>query len=176
MADTYTTEAIACGLSDVAGWLENEGGREVIAAARAEYDRWSTGGDTSRPAGERNWACRQNDNGTWAITTYHQHYDEADRARHEQALAAAISVAVPASLAALGTREGSGADGLGDGRAICEALGFDPTNHHNAERCPYCNPNGWTLRPHPQAPNTLSEVEEARAHGAAVRARLEAGR
>lgn len=25
MADTYTTEAIACGLSDVAGWLENEG-------------------------------------------------------------------------------------------------------------------------------------------------------
>lgn len=25
MADTYTTEAIACGLSDVAGWLESEG-------------------------------------------------------------------------------------------------------------------------------------------------------
>lgn len=30
-ADTYTTEAIACGLSDVAGWLENEGGREKHA-------------------------------------------------------------------------------------------------------------------------------------------------
>ncbi len=23
-------------------------------------------------------------------------------------------------------------------RAICDALGFDPTNHHNAFRCPYC--------------------------------------
>lgn len=31
-------------------------------------------------------------------------------------------------------------DGLGDGRRICEALGFDPTNHHNALKCPYCNP------------------------------------
>lgn len=27
-----------------------------------------------------------------------------------------------------------------DMRAICEALGFDPTNHHNAARCPYCRP------------------------------------
>lgn len=24
-------------------------------------------------------------------------------------------------------------------RAICDALGFDPTNHHNAAKCPYCN-------------------------------------
>jgi hypothetical protein len=24
--------------------------------------------------------------------------------------------------------------------AICAALGFDPTNHHNAARCPYCTP------------------------------------
>ncbi|KQT52171.1 MULTISPECIES: hypothetical protein [unclassified Aureimonas] len=27
-----------------------------------------------------------------------------------------------------------------DMRAVCEALGFDPTNHHNAARCPYCTP------------------------------------
>ena len=27
-----------------------------------------------------------------------------------------------------------------DTRAICEALGFDPTNHHNAAKCPYCRP------------------------------------
>lgn len=27
-----------------------------------------------------------------------------------------------------------------DMRAICEALGFDPTNHHNALKCPYCRP------------------------------------
>lgn len=27
-----------------------------------------------------------------------------------------------------------------DPRAIVEALGFDPTNHHNAAKCPYCNP------------------------------------
>lgn len=24
--------------------------------------------------------------------------------------------------------------------AICAALGFDPTNHHNAAKCPYCRP------------------------------------
>jgi hypothetical protein len=24
--------------------------------------------------------------------------------------------------------------------AVCEALGFDPTNHHNAAKCPYCAP------------------------------------
>lgn len=24
--------------------------------------------------------------------------------------------------------------------AICAALGFDPTNHHNAAKCPYCTP------------------------------------
>lgn len=28
-----------------------------------------------------------------------------------------------------------------DSRAICEALGFDPTNHHNAAKCPYCSPH-----------------------------------
>lgn len=27
-----------------------------------------------------------------------------------------------------------------DMRAVCEALGFDPTNHHNAAQCPYCRP------------------------------------
>lgn len=27
-----------------------------------------------------------------------------------------------------------------DMRAICEALGFDPTNHHNAAKCPDCRP------------------------------------
>lgn len=32
------------------------------------------------------------------------------------------------------------ASGAGaDMRAVCEALGFDPTNHHNAAKCPYCN-------------------------------------
>jgi len=29
-----------------------------------------------------------------------------------------------------------------DMRAICEKLGFDPTNHHNAAKCPYCRPVG----------------------------------
>lgn len=32
--------------------------------------------------------------------------------------------------------------GDADMRAICEALGFDPTNHHNAAKCPYCRPAG----------------------------------
>lgn len=43
-----------------------------------------------------------------------------------------------------GRGEGAG-DGLGDGRRIYEALGFDPINHHNALKCPYCNPNGMVL-------------------------------
>lgn len=42
-----------------------------------------------------------------------------------------------------------GGDGLGDGRRICEALGFDPTNHHNALKCPYCNPDGLILAKQP---------------------------
>ena len=32
-----------------------------------------------------------------------------------------------------------------DVRGIIEALGFDPTNHHNALACPYCNPKGSAL-------------------------------
>lgn len=28
-----------------------------------------------------------------------------------------------------------------DMRAVCDALGFDPTNHHNAAKCPYCRPS-----------------------------------
>lgn len=37
---------------------------------------------------------------------------------------------------------GTGAPPLSDPdmRAICAALGFDPTNHHNAAKCPYCRP------------------------------------
>ena len=31
-----------------------------------------------------------------------------------------------------------------DMRAICETLGFDPTNHHNAVKCPYCRPAAAT--------------------------------
>lgn len=29
--------------------------------------------------------------------------------------------------------------------AICAALGFDPTNHHNAAKCPYCSPRPAAL-------------------------------
>lgn len=42
-----------------------------------------------------------------------------------------------------------------DGRAICEALGFDPTNHHNAAVCPYCNPDGLVFAPVGPAPAEL---------------------
>lgn len=35
---------------------------------------------------------------------------------------------------------GSEAGGEPDMRRVCEALGFDPTNHHNAAKCPYCTP------------------------------------
>lgn len=29
------------------------------------------------------------------------------------------------------------------GQLICQALGFDPTNHHNAAKCPYCSPEQY---------------------------------
>ena len=34
--------------------------------------------------------------------------------------------------------------------AICAVLGFDPTNHHNAARCPYCTPSkpAQPVQPH----------------------------
>lgn len=32
-----------------------------------------------------------------------------------------------------------------DVRAIVEAVGFDPTNHHNAAKCPYCVPDVKSL-------------------------------
>ena len=51
-----------------------------------------------------------------------------------------------------------------DMRAICEALGFDPTNHHNAAKCPYCRPpepqpvkQDQTVRPN--IPDLLAEWE-----------------
>lgn len=34
-----------------------------------------------------------------------------------------------------------------DMRAVCEALGFDPTNHHNAAKCPYCRPTEQAASP-----------------------------
>ena len=50
-ADTYTTEAIACGLSDVAGWLENEGGRDKHARTiRLGVERLRELGDAGTPA------------------------------------------------------------------------------------------------------------------------------
>lgn len=35
-------------------------------------------------------------------------------------------------------------EGEADMRRVCEALGFDPTNHHNAAKCPYCTPEAPT--------------------------------
>lgn len=34
-----------------------------------------------------------------------------------------------------------------DMRKVCDALGFEPDNHHNALKCPYCNPDGLVLSP-----------------------------
>ncbi|WP_333611907.1 hypothetical protein [Brevundimonas bullata] len=53
-----------------------------------------------------------------------------------------------------------------DARGICEALGFDPTNHHNAAACPYCIPDealrneikARALTPRHEAPASEDEV------------------
>jgi len=39
----------------------------------------------------------------------------------------------------------SAKEGETDMRAVCEALGFDPSNHHNALKCPYCNPGHLSI-------------------------------
>jgi len=44
------------------------------------------------------------------------------------------------------------------GRLICDALGFDPTNHHNAAKCPYCNPDGLALAAAPTPPASSPKV------------------
>lgn len=43
-----------------------------------------------------------------------------------------------------------------DMRAICEALGFDPTNHHNAAKCPYCRP---AATPQPVAAEWVTDAQ-----------------
>jgi hypothetical protein len=66
---------------------------EMIRAAAAEYERWGTGVDTSRPKGERDWVCRRDDTGVWQVVSYHT-FGEADHERHARALAAAIRAAL----------------------------------------------------------------------------------
>lgn len=85
---------------------------------------------------------RTKNTGTTEIGGKYQ--DSSDVAAYRAMIAAA-----PFNTTAPTPTDRVGEDGLGDGRAICEVLGFDPINHHNAERCPYCNPNGWTLQPAP---------------------------
>lgn len=46
-----------------------------------------------------------------------------------------------------------------DMRAVVEALGFEPDNHHNALKCPYCNPDGLTLSASPASPDREGLVE-----------------
>lgn len=45
-----------------------------------------------------------------------------------------------------------------DMQAVCRALGFDPTNHHNAAKCPYCRPTAAPPAPQPAA-RMLTEME-----------------
>lgn len=64
--------------------------------------------------------------------------------------------------------DGAGA-AAGEGRRICEALGFDPANHHNALRCPYCNPEGLVLSPAPAAGQAGAVPDSLRALSEAIR-------
>lgn len=55
--------------------------------------------------------------------------------------------------------------------AICAALGFDPTNHHNAAKCPYCTPQlHLPLRkkdPHAELRETWREGQRWQVRGSA---------
>lgn len=45
-----------------------------------------------------------------------------------------------------------------DMRAVCEVLGFDPTNHHNAAKCPYCT----SQQPAEREPLTDEQIKRLR--------------
>ena len=202
MADTYTTEAIACGLSDVAGFVPVPRGPtpEMLAAF------WRTKNTGTTEIG----GSFQDDSDYAAyramIAAAPSHPCEADRVglgelerllddlravanrislRNEHASGAHIydtvnriqrlceRSTVPASIPALGTREGSGGAGtwaekepfyqfreIGEGqdwqfcsKAVYDSFARDP--HMDTREVPASE-----VKPHPQAPNTLSEVEE----------------
>jgi hypothetical protein len=250
MADTYTTEAIACGLSDVAGWLENEGGREKHArtirlgverlrelGAAAHPGEAVPRGEEPQPAllysalGKIGFQIGIADNladklvweaaaravrGAVLAETAPSHPGEADRvglgdawsehspqeivrrtrcAADENMFPTAwraccdlilkrLGPDVPASLAALGTGEGSGGASITQGEIVkliaktwLTAKGTDDETADeisdpgelamiSPEDYAACVEIAQTLLhrfSHPQAPNTLSEVEEARA-------------
>ncbi len=54
-----------------------------------------------------------------------------------------------------------------DMRAICEALGFDPTNHHNAAKCPYCRPPEAATPLVPSGPSASGECPASADEGSA---------
>jgi hypothetical protein len=72
------------------------GEARAIAAARDEYERWSTAYSSGKPQGQRAWVCRHDDAGQWQPTTYHDSEGEASDACHEQALASAVCAALAA--------------------------------------------------------------------------------
>ncbi|MGU3286504.1 hypothetical protein [Methylobacterium mesophilicum] len=115
MADTYTTEAIACGLSDVAGWLENEGGRgelERLSAAAADGP-WSVSG-VRRSFSEKSCVFIDAPSCPGLLVLATGDGAQALEALRDARFVAALVNAyrsgklVPASLAALGTGDGSG--------------------------------------------------------------------
>jgi len=62
------------------------------------------------------------------------HYGWRNQAKAAQAVLELLDSLSPAATPV------SEAKGEADMRRVCEALGFDPTNHHNAAKCPYCTP------------------------------------
>jgi hypothetical protein len=55
-----------------------------------------------------------------------------------------------------------------DMRAVCDALGFDPTNHHNAAKCPYCRPTLKAAEPNPPAQGVNTDEGQASLNAAAI--------
>lgn len=70
--------------------------------------------------------------------------DEASEVEHENYVLAnwkaEIDAATKKIAAALAPSTSAATRGEPDMRRVCEALGFDPANHHNAAKCPYCTP------------------------------------
>jgi len=109
---------------------------EVIRRATLSRNEGAAEGD----AEPRRWLARQlldpalGDEKAYSVVAFHPAIKDARSAGEKYDAQ---------RKAAEGGRRGP-PDGL-EARAICETLGFDPTNHHNALKCPYCNPKGLKL-------------------------------
>lgn len=66
-----------------------------------------------------------------------------------------------------GTLRPDAGSGTASAKEVERILGFDPSKHHNALACPYCNPNRLTLAAQPPA-DSVAAIQDHRAASPAL--------